>query len=136
MKALFLLGFTPIAFVAQAQAQAEEGGYSTWEALVQLGLGALVAGPVFWWAMNERKERITAQDEIRTLHDSALQRERELGEKQSMVLFEAVHTLDSVKKSMDATLTSVSRPNAASEFDLALRRVEHLYDEMRSDRPK
>lgn len=133
MTALFLLWFPPMAVVAQAS-DLGGGNFDVAQALAQIGIGALIAVPVFWWAMNERKERIATQVDNRALHEAAIKRERELGERTSIALHDAATTLEAVKKSMDATIASVQHQPQLNDLDVALRRVEHLFDEMREER--
>ena len=95
--------------------------------LVQLGIGALIAGPVFYLWRDERKQRIEGDNRNREQQTAATLREREMADTIVPLLARAVETLEAMHEGVDRTVekASASVPSR-SDWDFVLRRLELL----------
>lgn len=89
--------------------------------LASIGVGALIAAPFVWLWRDERKQRIGAES-----------RERERSERELKALIAATDTLERVEQGMAAQVQRVAPER--NEWDLVLRRLELIGDELRGAR--
>lgn len=91
--------------------------FSDWkDVLLQLGVGFFIAGPFafLWW--DERKQR--------------KELEKQLIDKLSGLVVESTTTLEKVKDAFNQTVEKIAEKSSRLDLDTALRRVEHVADEL------
>lgn len=107
---------------------AQTGGSGGWDvgtALGQIGVGALIAAPAYWYAIRAERRASGAEAKAEAQLLAAVARERELGATALPIIEQAARVLQGVQQGM-ASQVQAGRP----ELDTVTRQLQSLLDQL------
>lgn len=125
VKIAALLGTIPLTIAADTAIDPGITGY-----FAQLGVGAILAAPAYWFWFRAEKAKEELVDKLLESEKAATQRERDLATEMVPVIRDGALALREVKEAMGALVTEARDVQEANRRDQQTRRLELAIDKL------